>query len=253
MYNRRIEWSFRLKEELNHAHSATFVTLTYSDENLPWGGHAPTLSKRDIQLFIKRLRKENDIKWKHQLRYYAVGEYGTQTRRPHYHVLLFNCESTLYTKIEQIWGLGRVDLGEVSDASIHYVTKYHVNYDVNQDAKNLYKEYSIQPEFALMSRRPGIGSQYVERAGDWNYENGYLHVVKDGYKQAMPRYLKQKIFTAEQLKQMGEQQQSEAQVRYWVEYNRLKKLGISDPDTYMQTSLYRDSLRVFKKNNNEKL
>lgn len=253
MYNRRTEWSFRLREELKHAHSASFVTLTYSDENLPWGGHAPTLSKRDVQLFIKRVRKENDLKWKHQLRYYAVGEYGTQTRRPHYHVLLFNCESTIYSKIEQIWGLGRVDLGQVSDASIHYVTKYHVNYDVNQDAKAIYKEHSIQPEFALMSRRPGIGSGYVERAGDWNYENGYLYVQKDGYKQSMPRYYRKKIFTEDQLKRMAEETMSEAQVAYWAEYNRLLKLGHQDPDKTMETSLYRDSLRVFKKNPNDKL
>lgn len=253
MHNRRTEWSFRLREELIHAHSATFVTLTYSEENLPWGSYAPTLSKRDLQLFIKRLRKENASKWPHQLRYYAVGEYGTETKRPHYHVLLFNCESTIYSKLEQIWGLGRVDLGNVSDASIHYVTKYHVNYDVSQDNGVHHKVHSIQPEFALMSRRPGIGSAYVGRAGSWNYENGVLYCIKDGYKQAMPRYYRKKIFTEDQLKLMAEETMSKAQLDYWVEYNRLKKLGIEDPDNYMDNALYEQSLRVFKKNPNEKL
>lgn len=253
MHNRRTEWSFRLKEELRNAHSAKFITLTYSDQNLPWGGYAPTLVKRDIQLFIKRLRKENALVWDKQLRYYAVGEYGTTTRRPHYHILLYNCESSLYSKLDQIWGKGRAQLGEVSDASIHYTTKYHVNYDVTQDAKVLYKEQSIHPEFALMSRRPGIGHAYVGRASSWNYENGYLYVIKDGYKQSMPRYYRKKIFTDDQLKRMAEETISNAQVQYWAEYNRLVKLGVKDPDKYMEDSLYKDSLRVQKKSETNKL
>lgn len=240
MHNRRTEWSFRLREELLTAYSAVFVTLTYSDQNLPWGDGEPSLSKRDVQLFMKRLRKENDKVWKHQIRYYAVGEYGTHTKRPHYHVLLFNCESSIYSKLEEIWGLGRVDIGQVEDASIHYVTKFHVNYDKEKgETKN--------PEFALMSRRPGIGSGYVERAGQWNYDNGVLYVVKDGFKQAMPRYYRKKIWSDEQLKLMAEQTLSKAQLDYWVEYNRLQRLGVDNPDLYMQESIYRQALAVSKK------
>ena len=45
-----------------------------------------TLRKRDYQLFMKRLRKAfpND-----KIRFYAAGEYGPKTLRPHYHAILF--------------------------------------------------------------------------------------------------------------------------------------------------------------------
>lgn len=247
MHNRRTEWSFRLREELITAYSAVFLTLTYSDQNLPWGDGEPSLSKRDVQLFMKRLRKENEKVWAHQIRYYAVGEYGTHTHRPHYHILLFNCEHSIYPKIEGIWGLGRVDQGNVEDASIHYVTKYHVNYDKQQDSSLGKKELTKQPEFALMSRRPGIGSGYVERAGQWNYDNGVLYVIKDGFKQAMPRYYRKKIWTDEQLKRMAEETLSNAQLQYWVEYNRLRNLGVENPDLYIQESLYKEALSISKK------
>ena len=47
---------------------------------------AITLSRRDVQLFIKRLRsKDSKLKFK----YYVKGEYGDTFFRPHYHVLLF--------------------------------------------------------------------------------------------------------------------------------------------------------------------
>ena len=41
------------------------------------------LKKSDFQKFIKRLRKDYDIK------YFACGEYGDKTLRPHFHAILF--------------------------------------------------------------------------------------------------------------------------------------------------------------------
>lgn len=75
-------WCLRLYHEMEVSSSAFFITLTYDDEHLPPGEE---LSKRDLQLFIKRLRKRNP-----GIRYFAVGEYGTQKGRPHYHAVIFN-------------------------------------------------------------------------------------------------------------------------------------------------------------------
>ena len=90
-FNRRMEWSFRLAIELRYAHTADFLTLTYSDEIVPKNSFGiPTLKKADYRDFLKRLRKFNDGNKKSRIRYYVVGEYGTETHRPHYHMVLFN-------------------------------------------------------------------------------------------------------------------------------------------------------------------
>lgn len=144
-HNRRIEWTFRLKEEFQTAHNAYFVTLTIADEHLVYGD-SPTLVKSDLQKFMKRLRKEQSIYLDWKIRFYAVGEYGTKTQRPHYHLILYNVHPITIEHLPKLWPFGHVKVGQVTDASIHYVTKYHVNYD---------KEVAGRaPEFALMSRRP---------------------------------------------------------------------------------------------------
>ena len=75
-------WCLRLGHEMEVSSSAFFITLTYDNEHLPPGAE---LSKRDLQLFIKRLRKVNP-----GIRYFAVGEYGSERGRPHYHAVIFN-------------------------------------------------------------------------------------------------------------------------------------------------------------------
>ena len=81
-------WYVRINEELKISSSAYFVTLTYEHEPITPDGE-PTLDYRDIQLFMKRLRKCQDEK----IRYFIVGEYGSKTGRPHYHALLFNIKN----------------------------------------------------------------------------------------------------------------------------------------------------------------
>lgn len=72
-----LEMKKRLKDELKKHKKAFFLTLTYDD------AHKKNLNKRDIQLFLKRLRKEM------KLRYFYVGELGEETKRPHYHMIIF--------------------------------------------------------------------------------------------------------------------------------------------------------------------
>lgn len=155
--NRRAEWSFRLGEEFENSKNGRFLTLTYSDENITYGD-LPSLNKRDLQLFFKRLRKASAKICNWRIRYYAVGEYGTDTERPHYHALVFNLHPDLWDRIDSIWGLGHVVVGDVTDKSIHYTTKYHVNYD-----KGASKDKGRAPEFATMSgagkTAGGIGYQ----------------------------------------------------------------------------------------------
>ena len=89
----RREWTSRLIFEMLKADAGCFITLTYSEDYVPVTetGYR-TLSKRDLQLFMKRLRVnlERFKKRKCPIRFYACGEYGTRgTERPHYHIIIF--------------------------------------------------------------------------------------------------------------------------------------------------------------------
>ena len=90
--NRTAEWTTRMLYELKSWRCASFVTLTYNDENLPIAENGrSTLVKKDVQLFMKRLRKYSG----RELKYYAVGEYGSveKTHRPHYHLIIFGFDA----------------------------------------------------------------------------------------------------------------------------------------------------------------
>lgn len=91
-----------------------FVTFTYNDNFLPADG----VRKSDLQLFLKRLRSRLDYYGiEHNIRYFAVAEYGSKTLRPHYHVILWNfpkaeCFPTLMSVIkflERCWSVFKLD------------------------------------------------------------------------------------------------------------------------------------------------
>lgn len=242
-HNRRVDWSFRLKHEFRAAKTAFFLTLTYSDENIRYDEKdRPSLVKRDLQLFNKRIRKASGRLCEDQYRYYAVGEYGSRTHRPHYHLLVFNLALDVVNRLSEYWTLGHCHIGAISDASIHYMTKYHVNY-----RRDMEDEDRV-PEFAMMSRKPGIGASYLTDDVKKYHTNGdNVSVVNNGYVQRMPRYYREKIFSKEFLEIAGENMRSYMETEHEKEYNRLLALGITDPDTYIQNSRYIDSQKVLDK------
>ena len=257
LHNRRVDWSFRLKEELRAAISAWFVTLTYAPENLPINNDVQTLNKRDVQLFIKRVRKDHQKKNSRLLRslkmppirYYAVGEYGTNTDRPHYHLLIFNMHLETASRLDAFWPLGQIQMGTVQDAGIHYVTKYHVNYKSKQDIVDELTGEVVpmsdvrQAEFALMSK--GIGRSYMDRIGTWHKDNKAAYVMNNGFKQRMPRYYR-KNMRADQLHVMTEEERhAYIDDKYFAEVERLAQFT-TNPDSYLENALYQESLRIWK-------
>lgn len=166
-----------------------FVTLTYADDNIRWTDNGPSLYKPDLQMFWKKLRK------KYKIRYYAVGEYGGKTKRPHYHALIFGLNHKHYNSIQKAWSLGNVHLGDVNIKTIKYVTKYHVN-------KNE-APYGVWPEFTTMSLKPAIGASYIDKMA--NYHDGNLNRAFYSYyniKMRLPRYYKQKLYTDEEREEL---------------------------------------------------
>jgi hypothetical protein len=144
-----LEMKTRLKEELKKHKEAFFLTLTYDEE------HKKNLNKRDIQLFLKRLRKDMELK------YFYVGELGEETKRPHYHMIIFgeipkDLEECINTtkkghkqykskKIEEKWQNGIVRISKMELPLIGYICKYML--------KNCSKKEFISG----WSRKPPIG------------------------------------------------------------------------------------------------
>lgn len=209
------------------ASTAKFITLTYSPEHLPISENGkPQLNKRDVQLFKKRLRKENQrLRPGDKVRYYTVGEYGSVTARPHYHSILFNMSLDLIPRLPDIWGLGQCHVGNVSMESIHYVTKYVINKPGDYDGREV--------PFALMSKRPGIGSNYLQTHTRWHRSAMRTFVNVNGIPGRMPRYYREKIFSPLERSILAVQSISDADLKYFETIERLKKFH-SDPDQYYE-------------------
>lgn len=140
-------------EALAYPDASSFLTLTYAPEHLPDGG---TLVLKDLQLWLKRFRKDYG-----PLRYYAVGEYGDLTWRPHYHIALFGVppSDAARDSVSRTWRYGLAHWGEITMHSAQYVAGYTVKRMTNADDPRLGGRY---PEFCTMSLRPGIGASAVE-------------------------------------------------------------------------------------------
>ena len=183
----------RLSHELHTANDALFLTLTYDDEHIPDNG---SLVKADLQKFYKRLRRRIEPK---RVRYYACGEYGSHTYRPHYHNIIFGITQSPVDKeiIMSCWDKcdWRVDtireksFGSVTPESISYVTGYIADKLSNLQNKLIYIDTNRELPFQVCSQ--GIGRDYIAKYTDELYEN--LHIKKQGKELPLPRYYRKKL------------------------------------------------------------
>lgn len=180
-------WTLRIMHEASLHDENGFLTLTYDDENLPYGV-VPTLCKRDLQLLHKRARKSASY------RYFGVGEYGGNTARPHYHLCTFGwlpkrtAQVTARTwqsdELDALWKLGNCTVGEVTSASAAYVAGYVTKKLACQED---YVRDGRAPVFACMSN--GIGKGWFEKYHS-DLDKGYI--VFNGRKTRIPRYYREK-------------------------------------------------------------
>ncbi|QCQ84767.1 replication initiator protein [Blackfly microvirus SF02] len=215
------QWGLRCVHEAKAWPANFFVTLTYSDEFLPPGG---TVCLRDVQLFMKRLRKAKNSSASNPVRFFLGAEYGDVNLRPHYHALLFNVDfpdrvflahnergDPVFTsgELSRLWSadggkttLGFCSLGAVTFESAVYCAKYALKKLTVSDSsppeiRDRYEQRYIvydadgivherAREFAIMSRRPGIGSYYYDKY----HEELLAHdsVVVDGKEVKPPRF-----------------------------------------------------------------
>lgn len=201
-------WADRMMLELDRTKKGIFLTLTYDNEHVPFTTDeegsfgALTLCKRDFQLFFKRLRKQFADK---DIRFYAVGEYGSSSLRPHYHAVIFGIskedfpdnqfykftelKDALYMSRwlqEKVWKNGICTYADVTWKDCAYTARY-VQKKIFHGHDLLCDIYGVEPEFSVMSRRPGIGAYYMQDHPEmFEYSRIYLSNHTDGV--SIPKY-----------------------------------------------------------------
>lgn len=196
------QWAVRCMLEMREypPEHCWFVTLTYDDDHAAHlsryveqvdtdtGEYVEkynlSLCKRDLQLFMKRLRIRMQREYGVEgVRFFACGEYGSKKGRPHFHVILFGCPlpdlvfecnnyrgDCYYSSafLDDVWSNGFVCVGTVSFDSCAYVARYMLKKHKGKDS-DYYEKENIEPEFSVMSRRPGIAAAYFEANRDRIY------------------------------------------------------------------------------------
>ena len=164
----------------------TSPSLSIYENDGTWNG---TLEPDHVTRFIKTMRKYYERQGITGIKYFYCGEYGEETKRPHYHMILFGApldikqfynwhvdmkHKKLHWKskeIERWWNYGMVDIAEVEWNCCAYVARYCMKkLDQENDAR-IYAENGKIKEFIRMSRRPGIGMRYYDEHKQKIYEN----------------------------------------------------------------------------------
>lgn len=206
------QWAIRIHHENQLHEKSAFITLTFDNDHLP---ENHSISKKDLQNFFKNLRK---IIYPKKIRYFACGEYGDKKGRPHYHAIIFGYDfpdkklhtvsngHPLYTSdlLLRAWNKkGHVLIGEVTFESAAYCARYIMKKqkgtrtEKNKEKYDEYEEkYKLvdtetgelhlqEKEFCLMSRRPGIGAEWVEK---FKTDTDKDYITIRGKKMSLPKY-----------------------------------------------------------------
>lgn len=211
-------WMFRAIAESQYSRSVPyFITLTYNPANRPSDG----VSKKDVQDFLKRLRQilVRDHDYTEKIRYFAAAEYGSHTKLPHYHLILWNMPINMsfvdvYKVVLKAWSLRE----RYYDKSTH---RYNWNYlgeigfvyckPCNQGGiqycmKYMRKESEVpqgcNPIFYLSSRRNGgLGYRWCMDHSLWFYQNPDVLTIEivdkftgERFTSFIPAYFRRKLY-----------------------------------------------------------
>lgn len=214
---RRADWAFRLRQEEKASDQSWFITLTKDEKNC--NGN---VDKKEVQLFLKRLRKYDNF------RYFLISEYGPTTIRPHYHALIFGFKAS-FDRFNEIlsktWTQGYTSVTYCNNARINYVAGYMFG-------KSEIPE-GLASNFALMSRRPGIGFNYLEKHSKehMDHDPKFYATEEGGIKTNLPRYYVDKLYGPNEKEQNNESNRrnrdsknSDLYTKFGPEYSNYKEL-----------------------------
>lgn len=207
-------WALRCHLELHEHPSAVFTTLTYDEDHEP-----PTLSKHHLAAFLKRLRtnarRKTTPAMARRVRFFASGEYGETTGRPHYHAILYGLNTNDEKLIQNSWQQGYTRTDVVTPARIAYCAGYtskKIGFKREKRERvdpETGEVYEWQPPFIQMSRNPGIGGEARKYTESWR-----AYAVLNGTILPVPKYLHEawkNLATTEQLEQLSYEKQQHRQ------------------------------------------
>lgn len=173
--NKQRVWASRiLQEQATNPFRCWFLTLTYADDTVPKTVEGrPTLKKSDLLNYVRKIRK-NGIPF----RYFACGEYGDLTERPHYHMAVFPTDLQHHTAYTKTWTQGFTTTREMLPSRAQYIASYTVK-KLNKTMVGILD--GREPEFAIMSRYPGLGHAMAHKiAKTYQTKNGARLLAEQG-------------------------------------------------------------------------
>lgn len=211
-------WMFRAVAETQYSRSVPyFITLTYNPVNRPFDG----VSKKDVQDFLKRLRQilVRDHNYSEKIRYFAAAEYGSHTKLPHYHLILWNMPINMsamdvYKVVLKAWSIReryynksthRYDwnyLGEIGFVYCKPCTQGGIQYCMKYMRKESEVPQGCKPIFFLSSRRNGgLGYRWCMDHSMWFYQNPDVLTIEivdkftgERFTSFIPAYFRRKLF-----------------------------------------------------------
>lgn len=214
--NHKLRWMGRMALEQHYGNPGmpgAFVTLTYKPEALPEGGN---LNRAHVTEFVRELKRRLSP----SERYFCVGEYGSKTLRPHYHLLHFGAfGNDAWERIyRHCWPHGHIQVGQAEGAVFNYITGY-VTKKLDQAHQAEIEDRGLVPEFFSCSLKPTLGyTGLIAMARMINTEQGARGLVEHGFPRGYNlggRYFP--FFRRDRLKVMHLAGYSEDQMEHWLQ------------------------------------
>lgn len=172
-------WAIRAVHEAQMHKRNSFLTLTYAEDQLP---ENRSLDVEHWQKFAKKVRNHCG-----PFRFLHSGEYSPAPNfRPHYHALIFghdwaeervplktNGNHPLWVSpiLARLWPSGHHSIGALTFGSASYVASYCLKKLTGEYAERENERvdaetgevWDVSPEYATMSRRPGLGKKWFDK------------------------------------------------------------------------------------------
>lgn len=212
------DWMFRAVAETQYSRSVPyFITLTYNNTFRPLDG----VRKEDVQKFLKRLRQilVRDHNFTEEIRYFAAAEYGSHSKLPHYHLILWNMPISfsamdVYNVVLRAWSVrtrvyDKIDhrfawayLSEIGFVYCKPCTQGGIQYCMKYMRKESVIPTGCNPTFYLSSRRHGgLGYKWCLDHTLWFYQNPDVLTVEivdkftgERFTSYIPAYFRRKLY-----------------------------------------------------------
>lgn len=232
---RKMEWGFRMQNELIHSKTAYFVTLTYAPEYVPYNkyGQKTLIPTRKIDLEIKAQeegRKRKTKKWKESCVDRSIQGFIKRVRQNQKRI--YKKDITIETitngldPSDKIKYYAAGEYGEergrphyhlimfnasrraiemswqLGGIDLRPATHGEIAYTMKYLDKQIGQEktWNKEPEFSTMSE--GIGENYIKKNKQWHKNN--LHILyvctSSGIRIPMPKWFREKMFTEDERK-----------------------------------------------------